>query len=221
MNGMDYMKPQVILNAAMTLDGKIATRTGSSDISGKEDLLMVHRLRKEMDAIMVGINTVVADDPRLTVHKIPEKPEKNPIRVIVDSQGRTPIKARILNDEALTIVVVSDNASPEKIKHLRERAEVMVCGNKKVDLTSLMEKLGEIGIKTLMLEGGSTLNYSMLKDGLVNEIRLCIAPMIAGGIQAKSLVGGEGVDYMKDAFRLKFKKSYTLGEDFIVEYKVV
>jgi 2,5-diamino-6-(ribosylamino)-4(3H)-pyrimidinone 5'-phosphate reductase len=221
MNGMDYMKPQVILNAAMTLDGKIATRTGSSDISGKEDLLMVHRLRKEMDAIMVGINTVVADDPRLTVHKIPAKPEKNPIRVIVDSQGRTPIKARILNDEALTIVVVSDNASPEKIKHLRERAEVMVCGNKKVDLTSLMEKLGEIGIKTLMLEGGSTLNYSMLKDGLVNEIRLCIAPMIAGGIQAKSLVGGEGVDYMKDAFRLKFKKSYTLGEDFIVEYKVV
>jgi 2,5-diamino-6-(ribosylamino)-4(3H)-pyrimidinone 5'-phosphate reductase len=174
-----------------------------------------------MDAIMVGINTVVADDPRLTVHKIPAKPEKNPIRVIVDSQGRTPIKARILNDEALTIVVVSDNASPEKIKHLRERAEVMVCGNKKVDLTSLMEKLGEIGIKTLMLEGGSTLNYSMLKDGLVNEIRLCIAPMIAGGIQAKSLVGGEGVDYMKDAFRLKFKKSYTLGEDFIVEYKVV
>lgn len=221
MNGMDYMKPQVILNAAMTLDGKIATRTGSSDISGKEDLLMVHRLRKEMDAIMVGINTVVADDPRLTVHKIPARPEKNPIRVIVDSQGRTPIKARILNDEALTIVVVSDNASPEKIKHLRERAEVMVCGNKKVDLTSLMEKLGEIGIKTLMLEGGSTLNYSMLKDGLVNEIRLCIAPMIAGGIQAKSLVGGEGVDYMKDAFRLKFKKSYTLGEDFIVEYKVV
>jgi 2,5-diamino-6-(ribosylamino)-4(3H)-pyrimidinone 5'-phosphate reductase len=215
------MKPHVILNAAMTLDGKIATRTGSSDISGKEDLLMVHRLRKEMDAIMVGINTVVADDPRLTIHKIPAEPEENPIRVVVDSQGRTPINARVLNDEALTIVVVSNNASPEKIKHLRERAEVMVCGNKKVDLPSLMEKLGEIGIKTLMLEGGSTLNYSMLKDGLVNEIRVCIAPMIAGGVQAKSLVGGEGVDYMIDAFRLKFKKSYTLAEDFIVEYKVL
>jgi len=215
------MKPKVILNAAMTLDGKIATRTGSSEISDKEDLLMVHRLRKEMDAIMVGINTVIADDPRLTVHKITAEPEKNPIRVVVDSQGRTPIKARILNEDALTIVVVSDNASPEKIKRLRQRAEVMFCGNKKVDLQCLMEKLGDIGIKTLMLEGGSTLNYSMFREGLVNEIRVCIAPMIAGGVQAKSLVGGEGVDYMKDAFRLKFKKSYTLGEDFIVEYKVL
>jgi 2,5-diamino-6-(ribosylamino)-4(3H)-pyrimidinone 5'-phosphate reductase len=214
------MKPQVLLNAAMTVDGKIATRTGSSEISGKEDLLMVHRLRKKMDAIMVGINTVVADDPRLTVHKIPAEPEENPIRIVVDSLGRTPIKARILNEDALTIVVVSDNASPKKIKHLRERAEVMVCGKKKIDLPSLMEKLCDIGIQTLMLEGGSTLNYSMLREGLVNEIRVCIAPIIAGGIQAKSLVGGEGVNYMKDAFRLKFKKSYTLGEDLVVEYKV-
>jgi 2,5-diamino-6-(ribosylamino)-4(3H)-pyrimidinone 5'-phosphate reductase len=215
------MKPQVILNAAMTLDGKIATRTGSSEISGKEDISMVHRLRKEMDAIMVGINTVIADDPLLTVHKIPAEPEENPIRVLVDSQGRTPLRARILNEDAPTIVVVSDSALPEKIKHLQERAELMVCGNKKVNLPLLMEKLGDIGIKTLMLEGGSTLNYSMLRDGLVNEIRVCIAPMIAGGVQAISLVGGEGVDFMKDAFRLKFKKSYTMGEDFIVEYKVL
>ena len=72
-----------------------------------------------------------------------------------------------------------------------------------------------------MLEGGSTLNYSMLKEGLVSEVRVCIAPMIAGGVQAKTLVDGEGVDYMKDAFRLKFKKSYTLGEDLIVEYDVL
>ncbi|MGZ4857155.1 MAG: 2,5-diamino-6-(ribosylamino)-4(3H)-pyrimidinone 5'-phosphate reductase [Methanobacteriaceae archaeon] len=215
------MKPQVLLNAAMTVDGKIATRTGSSEISGKEDLLMVHKIRKEMDAIMVGIKTVLADDPRLTVHKITAEPEVNPIRIVVDSQGRTPIKARVLNDDARTIVVVSDNASQKKIKHLQERAEVIFCGQKKIDLSRLMEKLCDIGIKTLMLEGGSTLNYSMLREGLVNEIRVCIAPMIAGGIQAKSLVGGEGVDYMKDAFRLKFKKSYTLGEDLIVEYKVL
>lgn len=215
------MKPQVILNAAMTLDGKIATKTGSSEISGKEDLLMVHKLRKEMDAIMVGINTVVADDPLLTVHKIPAEPDENPIRVVVDSQGRTPIKARILNKDALTIIVVSEKASSDNINHIREKAEVVVCGNRKVNLSCLMEKLGDRGIKTLMLEGGSTLNYSMLSSGLVNQIRLCIAPMIAGGIHAKSLVGGEGVDYMKDAFRLKFKRNYTLGEDLIVEYNVL
>jgi 2,5-diamino-6-(ribosylamino)-4(3H)-pyrimidinone 5'-phosphate reductase len=215
------MKPHVILNAAMTLDGKIATKTGSSEISGKDDLLMVHRLRKEMDAIMVGINTVVTDDPLLTVHKITADPDENPIRVVVDSLGRTPIKARILNEDAPTIIVVSEKASKDNVKYLRERAEVMVCGNKMVDLLCLMGKLDDIRIKTIMLEGGSTLNYSMLREGLVNEIRVCIAPMIAGGIQAKSLVGGEGVDYMKDAFRLKFKRSYILGEDLIVEYKVL
>ena len=82
------MKPYVILNAAMTLDGKIATETGSSNISGKEDLIRVHELRKEVDAIMVGINTVIADDPRLTVHKIESKKEDNPIRVVVDGKGR-------------------------------------------------------------------------------------------------------------------------------------
>ena len=217
------MKPKVILNAAMTLDGKIATRTGSSEISGQEDLLRVHRLRKEMDAIMVGINTVMADDPRLTVHKISAKPNDNPIRVVVDSKARTPSEYRILNQEAPTIIAVSSEAPPDKIKALEEdgKSEVIICGDKQVDLNCLMDELGNRGIKTLMLEGGSTLNYSMLSAGLVNEVRVCIAPMIAGGTRAKTLVDGDGVDYMKDAFRLKFKKSYNLGEDLIVEYNVL
>ena len=103
------MKPYVILNAAMTLDGKIATETGSSNISGKEDLIRVHELRKEVDAIMVGINTVIADDPRLTVHKIESKKEDNPIRVVVDGKGRIPIESRITNDDAPTIIAVSDD----------------------------------------------------------------------------------------------------------------
>lgn len=217
------IKPKVILNAAMTLDGKIATKTGSSEISGQEDLLRVHRLRKEMDAIMVGINTVLADDPRLTVHKISSKPEDNPVRVVVDSKARTPPDYRILNSDASTIIAVSKEAPLDGIKALEKggKAEVIVCGDKRVDLVCLMNHLGDKGIKTLMLEGGSTLNYSMLKAGLVSEVKVCIAPMIAGGNQAKTLVGGEGVDYMKDAFRLKFKKSYNLGEDLIVEYEVL
>ncbi|AXV39510.1 2,5-diamino-6-(ribosylamino)-4(3H)-pyrimidinone 5'-phosphate reductase [Methanobacterium sp. BAmetb5] len=217
------MKPKVILNAAMTLDGKIATQTGSSEISGQEDILRGHRLRKEMDAIMVGINTVLADDPRLTVHKISSNPEDNPLRVVVDSKARTPPKYRILNPEAPTIIAVSQEASRDKIKALEDdsKAEVIICGDKQVDLNCLMDELGNKGIKTLMLEGGSTLNYSMLSAGLVNEIRVCIAPMIAGGAEAKTLVDGKGVDYMKDAFRLKLKKSYNLGEDLIVEYEVL
>ena len=99
----------VILNAAMTLDGKIATASGSSNISGEEDLKRVHEIRKECDAIMVGIGTVLADDPRLTVHKIDASPEDNPIRVVVDSRCRTPIAARITNKDAKTIIAGARN----------------------------------------------------------------------------------------------------------------
>ena len=101
------MKPYVILNAAMTLDGKIATKTGSSEISGREDLERVHEIRKEVDGIMVGIGTVLADDPRLTVHKINAKKEDNPVRVVVDNKARTPLDFRILNDDAETVIAVS------------------------------------------------------------------------------------------------------------------
>jgi 2,5-diamino-6-(ribosylamino)-4(3H)-pyrimidinone 5'-phosphate reductase len=215
------MKPYTILNAAMTLDGKIATKTGSSEISGKEDLIRVHELRKGMDAIMVGINTVLSDDPRLTVHKIGAKPEDNPIRVVIDSRARTPLDFRILNNEAPTIIVVTENADLQKVKELEKKATVLKCGDDRVDLKSLVKELSRMGINTLMLEGGSTLNYSMLENGLVDEVMVCVAPMIAGGVQAKTLVDGEGVDQMRDAIKLKLTKSYSLGPDLIIEYKVI
>ena len=217
-------KPHVILNSAMTLDGKIATKTGSSEISGKEDLIRVHELRKEVDAIMVGINTVLVDDPRLTVHKIPSEPLDNPVRIVVDSRARTPPESRILNDDAPTIIAISKIADPENIERLQKSAEnvdIIVCGRNRVDLRCLMQKIAQKGIKTLMLEGGSTLNYSMLIEGLVDEVRICIAPMIAGGVHSKTLADGEGVDFMKDAVHLTLKKSYKLGNDFIMEYDVV
>jgi 2,5-diamino-6-(ribosylamino)-4(3H)-pyrimidinone 5'-phosphate reductase len=214
-------QPYVILNSAMTLDGKIATKTGSSEISGKEDILRVHELRKDVDAIMVGINTVITDDPKLTVHKIPAKKQDNPLRVVVDSKARTPISSRILNSDAPTIIAVTEIASSARIKELNEIAEVLICGKNSVDLDDLMIKLGLRGVETLMLEGGSTLNYSMLISGLVSEMRVCIAPMIAGGKEAKTLVDGIGVNYMKDSIKLKLKKSYKLGEDIVVEYNVL
>ena len=170
---------------------------------------------------MVGINTVMTDDSKLTVHKIRADKKDNPIRVVVDSRARTPLFSRILNSDASTIIAVTDAASPERVEKLNEVAEVMVCGKNRVDLDLLMEKLASLGVKTLMLEGGSTLNYSMLIGGLVSEMRVCIAPMIAGGKDAKTLADGDGVDYMKDAVKLKLKKSYKLGEDLIVEYLVI
>lgn len=215
------MKPYVILNAAMTLDGKIATHTGSSEISGKEDLKRVHRLRRECDAIMVGINTVLIDNPRLTIHKIKADKSENPTRIVVDSKARTPPNSRILNKEAPTIIAISKSAPKERIRKLSQKAKIITTGNKKVNLKKLMAELKKMGIKKLMLEGGSTLNFSMLKEGLVDEVRVAIAPMIVGGVKAKTLVGGQGIPYMKDAIKLQLKKYHALGKDLILEYKVL
>lgn len=225
------MKPYVILNAAMTLDGKIATKTGSSEISGPEDLERVHEIRKKADGIMVGIGTVLADDPRLTVHKIPSSKSDNPIRVVVDNKARTPIDFRILNDDADTIIAVgsicdennpnSDEDAVSRAKAISQKADVFYSSKTPVDLVEFMDYLYSKGIRTLMLEGGSTLNFSMIKDNLIDEVRICIAPMIAGGRDAKTFFDGEGFDYMKDAVKLELIKSYSCGKDFVMEYKVL
>lgn len=221
------MKPYVILNAAMTLDGKIATQTGSSNISGKEDLKRVHELRKECDAIMVGIGTVLADDPRLTVHKVDADPEDNPVRVVVDSKCRTPIDARITNQDAKTIIAVAneykdDLLNSEKYETFKSRGvKFFFCGSEHVDLVSLMNFLHEEGIEKLMLEGGATLNFSMIKAGLIDEIRICIAPMVVGGANAKTFFDGEGYPLMDLAAKLELVDYYSLGKDLILTYNVL
>ena len=221
------MKPYVILNAAMTLDGKIATENGSSNISGEEDLKRVHELRKECDAIMVGIGTVMADDPRLTVHKVDANPDDNPLRVVVDSKCRTPIDARITNEDAKTVIAVAneykdDFLKSEKYQTFKNRGvKFFFSGSEHVDLVSLMNYLHEEGIEKLMLEGGVTLNFSMIKSGLIDEIRICIAPMVVGGEKAKTFFDGEGFPVMDLAARLELVDSYSLGKDLILTYKVL
>lgn len=214
-------RPYTILSSAMTLDGKIATSTGSSEISSKEDLIRVHKLRLDVDAIMVGINTVLVDDPRLTVHKIDSDSSDNPLRIVVDSMAKIPLNSRILNHDAQTLIAVSNQASTEKIMKLKEKAIVFKEGDEKVDLVSLMKYLKKIGIKKLMIEGGSTLNFSMFSLGLIDEIRLCIAPKIVGGFDAKTLVDGNGIKSMLNSIPLKLTKSYSLGPDIILEYEVL
>ena len=221
------MRPYVILNAAMTLDGKIATQTGSSNISGKEDLERVHELRKECDAIMVGIGTVMADDPRLTIHKIDANPEDNPVRVVVDSKCRTPIDARITNNDAKTIIACAneykhDFMESDKYETFKKRGvKFFFSGDDRVDLSLLMSYLHEEGIEKLMLEGGATLNFSMIKAGLIDEIRICVAPMVVGGANAKTFFDGEGFDLMDDAVKLELVDFYSLGKDLILTYKVI
>lgn len=221
------MRPYVILNAAMTLDGKIATETGSSNISGKKDLERVHEIRKECDGIMVGIGTVIADDPRLTVHKIDAKPEDNPIRVVVDSKCRTPADARITNSDAKTIIAGAneykeDFMKSETYKTLKGRGvKFFFSGDKRVDLKALMSYLHEEGIEKLMLEGGATLNFSMIKAGLIDEISICVAPMVVGGANSKTFFDGDGFNTMDESVKLKLIDYYPLDKDFILNYKVL
>ncbi|GBE17770.1 2,5-diamino-6-ribosylamino-4(3H)-pyrimidinone 5'-phosphate reductase [archaeon BMS3Abin16] len=214
------MRPHVILNAGVTADGKIATRTGDSAISSKEDLERVHRIRESVDAIMVGIGTVLLDDPRLSIHKIDSHAE-NPIRVVADSRARIPLSARMFNEKGTTIIAVSAKADKERVRKIEKRAEVYVCGAEKVDLKCLMRKLYRRGVQTLLLEGGGNLNYSMLRSGLVDEVRFAIAPRLVGGRDAVSLVEGEGFPTVAEGVELELLKHYSLGRDLILEYRVV
>lgn len=211
----------------MTLDGKIATSSGSSNISGAKDLERVHELRKDCDGIMVGIGTVLADDPRLTVHKIDAKPSDNPVRIVVDSKCRTPADARITNGDAKTIIAMANEYKDEfkasdKYEILKSKGvKFFFSGDVQVDLKMLMIYLHEEGINKLMLEGGSTLNFSMIKAGLIDEISICVAPMVVGGVNAKTFFDGEGFNTMDESVKLKLIDYYRLDKDFILNYKVL
>lgn len=211
-------RPNVILNAGMTLDGKISTTGGDSEISCEEDLKRVHELRAKVDAVMVGIGTVLADDPELTVRRVKGK---NPIRIIVDSYAKIPSDAKILDETAPRIVAVTTQADERDKKRLQNKGvEVIVAGDEKVDLIQLLDQLKKREIERLLLEGGSTLNWSMLHQGLVDEIRIAIAPKIVGGEKAKTLVGGVGVGEIADGVALEFQESKIVGENLLLTYRV-
>lgn len=210
--------PYVILNAAMTLDGKISSKSGDSRISCEEDLDRTHKLRSEVDGVMVGIGTVVQDDPSLTVRRVSGE---NPVRIVVDSSGRVSSRANVLDDSAPTIMAVSEKAEERELDRLRSLGvEVIVGGEDRVDLRKLFEKLADYGLDSILLEGGSTLNWSMLSEGLVDEIRLAISPTIIGGKNARTLVEGEGASKISDGVGLKFEKSEKVGKNFLLIYKV-
>ncbi len=214
------MKPYVLFNSAMTLDGKIATSNSSVQISGKKDLERVHQLRLEFDAIMVGINTVIVDDPRLTVHKIPSKREDNPIRIVIDSKARVPLDARVLNDDAETIIVVSTKAPRERLDLLEDKCEIIIAGDDEVNLVEALNRLYKLGIRSIMLEGGSTLNYSMFKDKLIDEVSVCIGSKILGGYDSKTLVDGAG--FKKDeCVDLELESIRKIDNDVLLTYKVL
>lgn len=213
------MKPYILLNSAMTADGKIATADGQLKISGHEDWLRVHKLRYEFDAIMVGINTILVDDPRLSIHKIDADVKDNPIRIVIDSRARTPSDARVLNDDSHTIIIVSKKASDKDIERLSDHAEVIICGENQVDLKEAMSILYDKGIESILQEGGSALNFAMLEEQLIDRISICIGSKILGGQNSKTLVDGSGFA-KDDCVILELDNFYRLDDDIILEYIV-
>ncbi|MCR5757980.1 MAG: bifunctional diaminohydroxyphosphoribosylaminopyrimidine deaminase/5-amino-6-(5-phosphoribosylamino)uracil reductase RibD [Selenomonas sp.] len=212
-------KPFVVLKTAMSLDGKIATATGKSQwITGEAARQKGHEFRDIYDSILVGIGTVLADDPSLTT-RLPQGRGKNPLRIVVDSQGRTPLTAKVLTDgQAKTIIAVAAAAPAQRVKALQEAgAEVLVAGKgDKVDLTLLMEMLGEREISSVYVEGGGTVNFSLLQAGLVDKVHAFIAPKLLGGRQALTPVEGEGFAELQDAVPLERLTTEPIGEDILL-----
>jgi 2,5-diamino-6-(ribosylamino)-4(3H)-pyrimidinone 5'-phosphate reductase len=201
---MNY-NSSVKINAAMTIDGKIATVSGDSKISSREDLNRVHELRSSVDAIMVGISTVLVDNPILSV-RLPKRLGADPVRIIVDSRARIPLTSRILRSagSCITIVAVTNRAPASRIKKIQDcGALVIEAGSHIVDLRNVLSTVHNIGIKSILVEGGGELNWSLLRQGLVSELIVTIAPLIAGGRTATTLVEGEGYRHIYKAAKMK------------------
>jgi len=209
------VRPHVVVNAAMSVDGKIAlpSRKGVR-ISNEEDMRRVHHLRAECDAILVGVGTVLMDDPKLTV-----KPElakgPNPLRIVLDSDGNTPDAAAVLDGTAPTLIA-TNNACTKTFRN----AEVVRCGEDAVDVRKLLGILAERGVKRLLVEGGSTVNWSFFRAGLVDELYVFVGDLVIGGHSAPSLVGGEGAASVEDAVRLTLKGAAPLGNGVLLQYAV-
>ncbi len=219
-------RPFVTLKGAMTLDGKIATHTGQSKwITSERARHDVHRVRSQVDAVMVGVGTVNADNPELSArgskHSSMQRKGRQPVRVVLDSHLRIPINANVLTwvHEQPTIVCTTAQASPKKIQTLKNQGiQVWIVPQKNgmVSLKTVLIKLGKAGMSTVLLEGGSSLNATALREGLVNQVRLYIAPKLLGGQNAKSLIGGVSPRSIEQAWPLVNPELKKIGQDWLV-----
>ncbi|HHT9130129.1 MAG TPA: bifunctional diaminohydroxyphosphoribosylaminopyrimidine deaminase/5-amino-6-(5-phosphoribosylamino)uracil reductase RibD, partial [Candidatus Brocadiaceae bacterium] len=212
--------PYVIVKWAMSLDGKIATHTGNSQwITSEESRTYVHKIRGQVDGVLVGINTVLRDDPLLTCRY---ERRRNPRRIILDSNAALPLNSRLLNtiSESEIIVAVNENAQQNRI----ERLEQLGCKiiktrdiNGHVNLQALFRRLGEMKLTNILVEGGSRVITSMIEDRLVDKVMVFIAPIIIGGEDAKSPVLGKGIDKINEAAEIDEITIKRFSDDIVVE----
>jgi 2,5-diamino-6-(ribosylamino)-4(3H)-pyrimidinone 5'-phosphate reductase len=223
------MRPHVVVNVAMSADGKLSTRERRQvRISGSDDLLRVDRLRASSDAVMVGIGTVLADDPSLTVKSDALKRERraglrdeHPVRVVVDSSARTPPMASVLTKgDGTRVIAVSRHADPAKVAALQKKATVIVAGENEVDIAVLLDELWRMGVRQLMVEGGGTLIAALFSAGLVDEIYTFVGNIMIGGKDAPTMADGPGF-VREDTFpRLTLLECTRMDEGILVHWKV-
>jgi len=206
----------VLVNFAMSVDGKIALPTRKQTrISDEEDLRRVHQLRATCDAVLVGVGTILADDPKLTV-----RPEyatgRNPLRVVLDSEGRTPEDAHVLNRDAPTLVVTTVDCAKTF-----PNADVARLGQDSVDLKALLDLLGERGVRRLLVEGGEEVIWSFLHGRLADEVKVFVGSLVIGGRTAPTPAGGAGAQSLTEVVPLKLESAKPVGSGVLLEYSVV
>ena len=221
------MRPYVIINAAMSADGKISTKERhQTKISGNDDFARVDRLRAECDAVMIGIGTVLADDPSLrvknsdlTAARVAKGREENPMRVVIDSLARTPVDGDLFKKgSGKRVIFVSAKAPEDRVAALAQRALVIRAGEDTVDLDRVLDTLGELGVRKLMVEGGSTLLWSFTSQQLFDEIRIYVGALIIGGEDAPTFVDGTGFT-QKDWFpRLALKNVERIDDGVLLTW---
>jgi diaminohydroxyphosphoribosylaminopyrimidine deaminase/5-amino-6-(5-phosphoribosylamino)uracil reductase len=221
-----HRTPFVTVKAAMTLDGKIATAAGESKwITGNKARAYGMKLRQGADAILVGINTILADDPSLTARSLKSEEGHALRRIILDSQARTPLKAKVVSDQyaRLTTIVLSRSAPAKRVSELSKRTNVIVAPatpRSGIDLRWLLRRLGAENVTSLLVEGGGEVNASFLLQGLAQRVAFFYAPKILGGRDAIRAVAGAGIMRLDHAIRLTSVEYRTLGPDLLLTAQV-
>ena len=219
-------RPFTILKAGMTLDGKIATASGESQwITDETSRAQAHQLRAGVDAVLVGIGTVLRDNPTLTARLGDDPPRlalRQPLRIVVDSRLRIPLKAAVLQQQqaAHTLIATTTAASSRKIELLRGRGiDVLVMPKlgAHVSLPMLWTRLGQLGVTSLLIEGGSEINAAVLRGQLAQRLICYVAPLLLGGQEAKGLIGGRSPRRLRDAVPLKNLRIEPVGRDMLIQ----
>ncbi len=217
-------RPYVVLKTAMSADGKIATYTHDSKwISNEQSRAFVHELRHNLHAIMVGANTVLNDNPKLTARRAHEA-SVNPVRIVIDSGGVIPLDANVLNTaEAPTIIVTTQHAETRRIKQYEAKGvRVIIARDHEgvIPMDTLMDVLGKEGIQSILLEGGAHLNEAAMRAGIIQTYYNFIAPKLIGGKTAPTPISGEGVRMLSDAVSMRISEIKRFGDDVLIVYEM-